>query len=82
MRHAEDRAPNNPVTVARVVSGPFVRPLFLTMKTYNAHVQFEAIGLRVTAKNAREARKKIFAKIAKLRPVRLLDRNNLFIDAD
>jgi hypothetical protein len=52
------------------------------MKTYTAHVQFEAIGLRVTAKNTREAKKKIRAKVAKLRPLRLLDRNNLFIEAE
>lgn len=56
--------------------------LFQLMKTYNAHIQFVAFGLTVKAKNAREAKKKILAKVAKLRPVRLLDRNSLFIDAE
>ena len=47
---------------------------------YSAHVQFNAIGVNVKARNAREARRKVRAKVAKLKAARLIDRGNLFIE--
>lgn len=52
------------------------------MKTYNAHIQFDSLGITVKAKNARDAKRKILAKVAKLKPVRLVDRQNLWIYAE
>jgi hypothetical protein len=50
------------------------------MKTYSAHVQFDAIEVIVRARTMPEAKRKIRARIAKMKPLRLLDRANLYVD--
>lgn len=50
------------------------------MKRYIVHVQFVAVGVKVTAKNSREAKKKARVKVAKMRPERMIDGHNLFAD--
>jgi hypothetical protein len=50
------------------------------LKTFEGHIQFEAIGIRVRAKNLTEAKKKIKAKVSKLKPLNLLDKKNSGVD--
>lgn len=50
------------------------------MKTYEAHIQFDAIGMRVKARNKAEAWLKIRAKLLKRNILRLLDKRNCFLD--
>lgn len=50
------------------------------MKTYQVHVQFEALGMRVRAKNIREAREKTKTRLDKKKPSRLIDKKNFFFD--
>lgn len=45
-------------------------------KLYSAHVLFKAIRINVMAKNYREAKRKIYAKLSKKKPMRLLDKDN------
>jgi hypothetical protein len=52
------------------------------MKTYYAHVQFEAVEVRVSAKDMRQARKKVLTKVGKMKPRRLLDRHNFFVERE
>ena len=49
-------------------------------KVFVGHVQFEAVGVRVTASSKREARQKILIKVGRMCPLRLLDRNNFYVD--
>jgi hypothetical protein len=49
------------------------------LKPFSCHVQFQAVHIVVLAKNQQEAKKKMRARVAKLKPVRLLDKQNTFI---
>lgn len=51
------------------------------MKTYTAHVQFNAIGITVRALSAKSARKRIRRKIASRNILRLIDRQNFFVES-
>ena len=48
------------------------------MKTYKAHIQFEAISFMVKAKNKRDANKAIKKRVAKHKPK--LDKRNFYVD--
>lgn len=50
------------------------------MRTYGAHIQFDPLWISVKARNKKEARKKVVAKIVKRSMVRQIDRQNFFID--
>ncbi len=50
------------------------------MRTYLAHVQFNAYGVTVKARNAKEARRKVRAKVAKWNAAKRIDNHNLFIE--
>lgn len=48
------------------------------LKSYEGHVQFEAVGVRVKASNFREAKKKIREQALKQKPK--IDKGNFFVD--
>ena len=50
------------------------------MKYFVAHVQFDAIEVRVKAKNITEVKMKIKEKVAKMNTLKLLDKRNFFVD--
>ena len=52
----------------------------MSMKTYEAHVQFEAIWIKVKARNKAEAWLKVRAKLLKRNILHLMDKRNCFMD--
>lgn len=49
-------------------------------KTFEAHIQFNAIGLKVKAMTEAEAKKKIIAKLKKMPASRFLDKRNFYLN--
>lgn len=48
-------------------------------KRYEIYVQFDSVGLRVTAKNQREAKRKVIEKLNNTKASKYLDKAHLYI---
>ena len=50
------------------------------LKTFRVFVQFDPIDLNVKAKNVREAKQKVAAKMKAMPAFRVMDKKNYFVD--
>jgi hypothetical protein len=50
------------------------------LKTFRVFVQFDSLDLNVKAKNLREAKQKVAAKMKSMPAFRVMDKKNYFVD--
>lgn len=51
-------------------------------RRYTLQIQFDVIDITATARSAKEARQKIYAKLRRKNIVKLIDRRNTYLDSE
>jgi hypothetical protein len=50
------------------------------MKQYQLHVEFHTVGVRVKAKNLREAKRKVMRRLSRRKASGLVNHNHTYVD--